>query len=354
MKKIFVAALVLICMLGLVSCNQKNPQQLISKIDTEETYPAVPGTLEVIYKNMSELVADADMIVRIFVDTQSVEVLDGYSQVHTSITINDIYKGNLEVGDSIKIIEEAGQEGTVLGGIPVLNSDYEYILFLTEYNGNYYPCGAYQGRFILREGYLFQQATENVKLIDYSPMTVETFVKEIDLSAKNSAQTGQIQSAQLLSVDVKVIEIVNDTTFTVEALADCSDKIRTGDIISVTTDFEEVVVILRNYQESNHFKMYFPNVGKTDEGFSVNCFDVIQYDANGECLEMPDIEADTVSFHDKTFNKSDLSTETLEWLEHYNTLSPEEQLAISRIPNDLYELCGYGEMENAEVDGPTE
>ena len=174
------------------------------------------------------------------------------------------------------------------------------------------------------------------------------------VSCGNSAQTGQTQSARLLSVDVKVIEIVNDTTFTVEALADCSDKIRTGDILSVTTDFEDVAIILRNYQESNHFKMYFPNVGKTDEGFSVNCFDVIQYDANGECLEMPDIEADTVSFHDKTFNKSDLSTETLEWLEHYNTLSPEEQLAISRIPNDLYELCGYGEMENAEVDGPTE
>ena len=65
-------------------------------------------------------------------------------------------------------------------------------------------------------------------------------------------------------------------------------------------------------------------------------------------------ETETVSFHDKTFNKSDLSAETLEWLEHYNTLSPEEQLAISRIPNDLYELGGYGEAENAETDGPAE
>ena len=49
----------------------------------------------------------------------------------------------------------------------------------------------------------------------------------------------------------------------------------------------------------------------------------------------------TVAFHDKVFSKSDLSQETLEWLEHYNTLSEEEQLAISYIPPDLYALCGY-------------
>lgn len=65
-------------------------------------------------------------------------------------------------------------------------------------------------------------------------------------------------------------------------------------------------------------------------------------------------EADTVSFHDKTFNKADLSAETLEWLEKYNAMSEDEQLAISYIPADLYELCGYGEAENGEVNAPTE
>lgn len=63
--------------------------------------------------------------------------------------------------------------------------------------------------------------------------------------------------------------------------------------------------------------------------------------------------ADTVSFHDKTFNKADLSTETLEWLEKYNAMSEDEQLAISYIPEDLYELCGYGEAENGEINAPT-
>lgn len=65
-------------------------------------------------------------------------------------------------------------------------------------------------------------------------------------------------------------------------------------------------------------------------------------------------EADTVSFHDKTFNKADLSAETLEWLEKYNAMSEDEKLAISYIPEDLYELCGYREAENEEVNAPTE
>ena len=54
----------------------------------------------------------------------------------------------------------------------------------------------------------------------------------------------------------------------------------------------------------------------------------------------------TVAFQDKTFNKSDLSAETLEWLENYNSLSKEEQLAISYIPPEFYELCGYPTAED--------
>lgn len=60
-------------------------------------------------------------------------------------------------------------------------------------------------------------------------------------------------------------------------------------------------------------------------------------------------EPKTISFHDKTFNRSDLSQETIEWLEKYNNLSPEEQLAISAIPADLYKLCGYPKSESAEA-----
>lgn len=66
-------------------------------------------------------------------------------------------------------------------------------------------------------------------------------------------------------------------------------------------------------------------------------------------------ETETVSFHDKTFNKAELSEETLEWLERYNKLRETEQLAISSIPSDLYKLCGYAEAEDIKaVEADTE
>lgn len=46
-------------------------------------------------------------------------------------------------------------------------------------------------------------------------------------------------------------------------------------------------------------------------------------------------ERKTVNFHGKLFDKSELSKETLEWLQWYNSLSPEEQLAVSYEPYEL-------------------
>ena len=57
-------------------------------------------------------------------------------------------------------------------------------------------------------------------------------------------------------------------------------------------------------------------------------------------------ENEVVEFHGQLFNKSDLSEETLEWLEWYNSLSPEEQLAVSSIPADLYTNDGAGTLNS--------
>ena len=66
--------------------------------------------------------------------------------------------------------------------------------------------------------------------------------------------------------------------------------------------------------------------------------------------ELPDREVtEVIAFHDKVFNKSDLSEETIKWLENYNSLSEEEQLSISSIPAELYELCGYPTAEAMEA-----
>lgn len=55
----------------------------------------------------------------------------------------------------------------------------------------------------------------------------------------------------------------------------------------------------------------------------------------------------TVEFHGKTFKRSELSSDTVGWIEWYNRLPEDEQLAIDYIPSDLYELYGYTEMEDA-------
>lgn len=68
-----------------------------------------------------------------------------------------------------------------------------------------------------------------------------------------------------------------------------------------------------------------------------------------EEIQFPTSEIETISFNDKVYIKNDLSEETIDWLENYNSLSEEEQLAISYIPAELYELCGYPTAEYFEV-----
>lgn len=58
--------------------------------------------------------------------------------------------------------------------------------------------------------------------------------------------------------------------------------------------------------------------------------------------------ADVIQFGNRWIDKASLSAETIDWLEKYNALSEEEQLAISYVPHDLLEKCGLnkaGDME---------
>ena len=57
-------------------------------------------------------------------------------------------------------------------------------------------------------------------------------------------------------------------------------------------------------------------------------------------------ENEVIEFHGQSFNKSDLTEETLEWLEWYNSLSQEEQLAVSSIPADLYTRDDVGTSDS--------
>ena len=167
----------LVILVCATACSSKSEQlDWIQQIDAEETYPEVPGSLAVVYENIADIMEDASVIAKCSVIEQSVVMLDGYPQTHTTVNVKNVIKGTVSEGDALEVVEEGGRDGKVLGGIPQLSSDFDYYLMLTEYKGVYYICGAFQGRFIEREGYVFQQATEDVKLSrSYTPVTSADF-----------------------------------------------------------------------------------------------------------------------------------------------------------------------------------
>lgn len=90
--------------------------------------------------------------------------------------------------------------------------------------------------------------------------------------------SGENQSATMLSLDVKVLTAITDkvgTSFSVEALENCDERIIAGDIITVTSDYAEVIDVLDTFQTADCFTIYFPVVNETSDGVSVNCIDAI-------------------------------------------------------------------------------
>ena len=57
-----------------------------------------------------------------------------------------------------------------------------------------------------------------------------------------------------------------------------------------------------------------------------------------------------IRYLDQWYSRSDLSAETIAWLEWYNGLSAEDQLAVSSVPHDLYDQAGYGGRADVAVE----
>ena len=187
-SKIFVITFTMLFMVFLGACSKQQgydvSDETIRKINFEETYPDTPGELQTIYRSIKDIASDSDDIVKVNVIGNSIEMLDGYPQVHTLVEVQSVVKGNLKSGDRIEIIEEGGGDEEVLGGIPYLNDELSYVLFLTQYNQKYYIVGAYQGRFVEREGHLFQQASTGVKLRNYAPISTDEFLRMIEMTTR--------------------------------------------------------------------------------------------------------------------------------------------------------------------------
>ena len=98
---------------------------------------------------------------------------------------------------------------------------------------------------------------------------------------------------------------------------------------------------------SNHKKDYFTSAGM--EAIWNDC----DYEAEAAENELPadspaeeNTENEVIEFHGQFFNTSVLSKGTLEWLEWYDSLSPEEQLAISSVPAGLSTGDGAGTADS--------
>ena len=59
-----------------------------------------------------------------------------------------------------------------------------------------------------------------------------------------------------------------------------------------------------------------------------------------DCFEQREGTGNQVRFGDRMVDADGLSEETLEWLDWYNSLPEEQQLAISAVPPDLLEESG--------------
>ncbi len=64
--------------------------------------------------------------------------------------------------------------------------------------------------------------------------------------------------------------------------------------------------------------------------------------------EIPGDDGTMILYLDQWYKREDLSEDTLRWLEMYNSLSPDEQMAVSSVPWDLYALR-YGDSSHVPV-----
>lgn len=183
MKKYLLMLLSLICIFAMTACSGREPDLIL--LNDEEIYPSGPASLAVIFNSIEEISDYSALIVDCNVESSEVVMVDGFPQTHSTVTVHSVLKGDISEGESILVLEEGGitPAGTArLTGVPWLEIDNHYMLFLVEsqlpgYEDAYYISGAFQGKFIEKEGYYFQQATENTKLSldEYYPQTMDEF-----------------------------------------------------------------------------------------------------------------------------------------------------------------------------------
>ncbi len=176
-------------------------------------------------------------------------------------------------------------------------------------------------------------------LSDYSRKEIKEAAKTIDAGESNPL-TEEILN--LLPGNEEQMEV--PTQVTSEQIRELEPVMTREEVLSLLGNTQDIGsgIYIYVYEVDGEYWLRIP-FARDDAQLGVTGEDLLkaltpisgEIDSNG-----------TVAFNGQLFNKSNLTEETLEWLDWYNALSPEEQLAVSSIPADLYTDAGAGTLDS--------
>lgn len=112
---------------------------------------------------------------------------------------------------------------------------------------------------------------------------------------------------------------------------------RTGTNTDTDGEIVSAVNVWERPQENNQSNFGAGYCYRYGEGDTIE----VCIDEKWAVFEYRSGDGSQIRYLDRWYSRGDLSDETIEWLEWYNGLPEEEQLAVDHVPHDLYEL-GWG------------
>lgn len=109
---------------------------------------------------------------------------------------------------------------------------------------------------------------------------------------------------------------------------------RTGTNTDTDGEIVSAVNVWERPQENNQSNFGAGYRYRYGEGDTIEVY----IDEKWAVFEYRSGDGSQIRYLDRWYSKGDLSDETIEWLEWYNGLPEEEQLAVDHVPHDLYEL----------------
>lgn len=155
----------------------------IHEIEKSETYPASRGSLAKVHTSIMSIIDNTDEIIFCeVIKARNVEYAE-FPMTISSVKVTRSIKGQVSIGSIINVAEMGGEltgKGKFVLDVPVMTVGNNYCLFVFKDNDLYRIVGAFQGKFVIKSGYIFQQATIDTKLKDYEPLSENYFVDYIN------------------------------------------------------------------------------------------------------------------------------------------------------------------------------